>query len=98
MPLADARLSPPAADTAPRLFALVPCAGVGERSGADGPKQYAVLMNRSLVAHTLAALAEVPGAGLLLGEARQQQRVGRADRARHRVALSWGEGGELHTG
>jgi 2-C-methyl-D-erythritol 4-phosphate cytidylyltransferase len=61
MPLADSRLSPPVADTAPSLFALVPCAGVGERSGADGPKQYAVLMNRSLVAHTLAALAEVPG-------------------------------------
>ena len=61
MPLADARLSPPASNPAPRLFALVPCAGVGERSGADGPKQYAALMNRSLVSHTLAALAEVPG-------------------------------------
>jgi 2-C-methyl-D-erythritol 4-phosphate cytidylyltransferase len=43
----------------PRLYALVPCAGVGERSGATGPKQYAPLAARSLVAHTLAALAGV---------------------------------------
>ncbi|MEP7102617.1 MAG: 2-C-methyl-D-erythritol 4-phosphate cytidylyltransferase [Burkholderiales bacterium] len=43
----------------PLLYALVPCAGTGERSGAAGPKQYAVLGERSLVAHTLAALAQV---------------------------------------
>ena len=42
-----------------RLYALVPCAGTGERSGAQGPKQYALLAGRSLVAHTLAALAQV---------------------------------------
>ena len=42
-----------------RLYALVPCAGTGERSGAAGPKQYAQLAGRSLAAHTLAALAEV---------------------------------------
>ncbi|MDE2298722.1 MAG: 2-C-methyl-D-erythritol 4-phosphate cytidylyltransferase, partial [Burkholderiales bacterium] len=42
-----------------RLYALVPCAGVGERAGASGPKQYAPLGGRSLVAHTLAALAHV---------------------------------------
>jgi 2-C-methyl-D-erythritol 4-phosphate cytidylyltransferase len=44
---------------APRLYALVPCAGVGERSGASGPKQYAALAGQSLVAHTLDALAAV---------------------------------------
>ena len=44
----------------PRLFALVPCAGVGERAGAGGPKQYASVAGRPLVAHTLAALAAVP--------------------------------------
>jgi len=49
----------PSSQDLPRLFALVPCAGVGERSGAVGPKQYAVLAGRSLVAHTLAALAGV---------------------------------------
>ncbi len=43
----------------PHLYALVPCAGVGERAGADGPKQYAPLAGRSLVSHTLLALAEV---------------------------------------
>ena len=43
-----------------RCFALVPCAGVGLRAGAGGPKQYAPLGARSVVAHTLAALAAVP--------------------------------------
>lgn len=50
--------SAPPADPS-RLYALVPCAGVGERAGASGPKQYAPLAGRSLVAHTLAALAQV---------------------------------------
>jgi 2-C-methyl-D-erythritol 4-phosphate cytidylyltransferase len=51
------------ADTAtsfvPRLYALVPCAGVGERAGVGGPKQYAKVAGRSMVAHTLAALSAV---------------------------------------
>lgn len=45
---------------APRLLALVPCAGVGERAGTAGPKQYAPLAGRALVAHTLDALLAVP--------------------------------------
>ncbi|HSW03299.1 2-C-methyl-D-erythritol 4-phosphate cytidylyltransferase [Aquabacterium sp.] len=45
--------------TAPQLYALVPCAGIGARAGAAGPKQYAWLAGRPLVAHTLAALAQV---------------------------------------
>ncbi len=44
----------------PRCFALVPCAGVGLRAQAGGPKQYAALAGRTVVAHTLAALAAVP--------------------------------------
>jgi 2-C-methyl-D-erythritol 4-phosphate cytidylyltransferase len=44
----------------PRCFALVPCAGVGTRAGAAGPKQYAALASRAVVAHTLAALQAVP--------------------------------------
>jgi len=44
---------------APRLFALVPCAGVGVRAGTTGPKQYARLGGRPLVAHTLRALMQV---------------------------------------
>jgi 2-C-methyl-D-erythritol 4-phosphate cytidylyltransferase len=43
----------------PRLFALVPCAGVGARSGADRPKQYVSVGGAPLVAHTLKALAQV---------------------------------------
>lgn len=45
---------------AARCYALVPCAGSGERAGAGGPKQYASVAGRSVVAHTLAALAQVP--------------------------------------
>ena len=45
---------------ASRCFALVPCAGVGVRAGAEGPKQYAPLAGQSVVAHALAALAAVP--------------------------------------
>jgi len=44
----------------PRCFALVPCAGVGARSGAALPKQYVPLAGRAMVAHTLAALQAVP--------------------------------------
>jgi 2-C-methyl-D-erythritol 4-phosphate cytidylyltransferase len=46
--------------SAPRLFALVPCAGIGQRAGAAGPKQYAPLAGRSVVSHTLLALRAVP--------------------------------------
>jgi 2-C-methyl-D-erythritol 4-phosphate cytidylyltransferase len=49
--------SPP--EDLPRLYALVPCAGVGERAGSAGPKQYEPLAGRSLVAHTVSALAGV---------------------------------------
>jgi len=46
-------------DATSRCYALVPCAGVGVRAGAGGPKQYAPLAGRAVVAHTLAALDEV---------------------------------------
>ena len=51
--------SPSMPTAAHRCFALVPCAGVGERAEAGGPKQYARLAGRSVVAHTLMALAAV---------------------------------------
>ncbi len=44
----------------PRCYALVPAAGIGERSGAGIPKQYVEIAGRPLLAHTLAALAAVP--------------------------------------
>jgi 2-C-methyl-D-erythritol 4-phosphate cytidylyltransferase len=46
--------------TTPRCYALVPAAGVGERSGAGMPKQYVKIAGRPLLAHTLSALAAVP--------------------------------------
>ena len=57
-------LAPPTEDSevdasAARLFALVPCAGVGERAGQSAPKQYARLAGCSAVGHTLRALAQV---------------------------------------
>lgn len=44
---------------APRCYALVPCAGVGERAGLGAPKQYHAMGDRTVVAHTLAALMGV---------------------------------------
>jgi 2-C-methyl-D-erythritol 4-phosphate cytidylyltransferase len=44
---------------APRCYALVPCAGVGVRSGAGLPKQYVQIAGRAMVAHTLSALGAV---------------------------------------
>ena len=42
-----------------RFYALVPCAGIGERAGTAGPKQYAPLADATVVGHTLRALASV---------------------------------------
>ncbi len=44
---------------ASRLYVLVPCAGVGERAGTAGPKQYEPLAGSTVVGHTLVALAQV---------------------------------------
>lgn len=42
-----------------RIYALLPCAGIGSRAGTSGPKQYQILAGRALVRHTLAALQAV---------------------------------------
>lgn len=44
----------------PRCYGLVPCAGIGARAGTSGPKQYASIAGRPMVAHTLRALLDVP--------------------------------------
>jgi 2-C-methyl-D-erythritol 4-phosphate cytidylyltransferase len=44
----------------PRIFALIPCGGVGSRSGEGLPKQYRQIAGLPMVAHTLAAFAAVP--------------------------------------
>lgn len=56
---ANARPAPSHSAVGPRLWGLVPCAGTGSRSGAAGPKQYAVLGGQAMVLHTLQALAAV---------------------------------------
>ena len=43
----------------PRLWALIPCAGTGSRSGAQGPKQYQSLAGKPMVLHTLDAFTAV---------------------------------------
>jgi 2-C-methyl-D-erythritol 4-phosphate cytidylyltransferase len=48
-----------AGQPAPRLWALIPCAGNGSRSGAQGPKQYQMVAGQPMVLHTLAAFAAV---------------------------------------
>jgi 2-C-methyl-D-erythritol 4-phosphate cytidylyltransferase len=42
-----------------RLFALVPCAGVGHRAARAGPKQYEPLLASNVVGYTLRSLAAV---------------------------------------
>jgi len=42
--------------SAPRLWGVVPAAGIGRRMGADIPKQYLKLGDRTVLEHTLAAL------------------------------------------
>ncbi|MDQ5897399.1 MAG: 2-C-methyl-D-erythritol 4-phosphate cytidylyltransferase [Pseudomonadota bacterium] len=44
----------------PCCYALVPCAGIGQRAGAGGPKQYRVIAGAAMVVHTLRALLAVP--------------------------------------
>ena len=49
-----------------RFHALVPCAGTGSRAQTARPKQYALVGSRSVVAHTLSALASVSRLAQLL--------------------------------
>jgi 2-C-methyl-D-erythritol 4-phosphate cytidylyltransferase len=51
--------TPGTATPGSRLYALVPCAGSGSRSGSPLPKQYVELVGAPLVAHTLSALGAV---------------------------------------
>jgi 2-C-methyl-D-erythritol 4-phosphate cytidylyltransferase len=43
-----------------RMYALIPCGGVGSRAGEGLPKQYRTIAGLPMVAHTLAAFADVP--------------------------------------
>ena len=53
--------------TSPRLWAIVPAAGSGRRMGANIPKQYLSLAGRTVLEHSLAALASITGlAGIVV--------------------------------
>jgi 2-C-methyl-D-erythritol 4-phosphate cytidylyltransferase len=44
----------------PKIYSLIPCGGVGSRTGEGLPKQYRAIAGQPMVAHTLAAFAAVP--------------------------------------
>ncbi|KMY85728.1 2-C-methyl-D-erythritol 4-phosphate cytidylyltransferase [Candidatus Paraburkholderia calva] len=48
-------MTSPTSTTTPLLFALIPCAGTGSRSGAPMPKQYQTVAGRPMFGHSLAA-------------------------------------------
>ncbi|MDE2565397.1 MAG: 2-C-methyl-D-erythritol 4-phosphate cytidylyltransferase [Burkholderiales bacterium] len=74
---------------AARCYALVPCAGVGLRAGTEGPKQYAALAGRSVVAHTLTALAAVPALAATLVVLAPGDRAFEAQAPQFRGARAW---------
>jgi 2-C-methyl-D-erythritol 4-phosphate cytidylyltransferase len=73
----------------PRCFALVPCAGVGQRAGTAGPKQYEPLAGQAVVAHTLAALAAVPRLAAVLVVLAPEDTQFEAKAPAHRGARAW---------
>ncbi len=46
---------------APAYWVVVPAAGIGARMGADCPKQYLPLLNKTVIEHTLSRLLAVHG-------------------------------------
>ena len=48
------------AEAKPRFFALIPCAGSGNRAGTVNPKQYQLLAGKAVVWHAVQAFREVP--------------------------------------
>lgn len=58
---------PPAARLADvPVHLLIPAAGIGQRAGAHGPKQYRLLAGRPMLWHTLRAFAALDGIALRL--------------------------------
>jgi 2-C-methyl-D-erythritol 4-phosphate cytidylyltransferase len=45
---------------APAYWVVVPAAGVGARMGADSPKQYLPLLDKTVIEHTLLCLLAIP--------------------------------------
>lgn len=79
------------ADGPQRLYALIPAAGVGSRSGAQGPKQYQRVAGRRVIDHTVAAFLAVPaiaGVGVVVAPGDTQYHA-----ADERIRV-WHVGGE----
>jgi 2-C-methyl-D-erythritol 4-phosphate cytidylyltransferase len=55
----SSQISPASSSTARRIWAVIPCAGTGSRSRAEGPKQYQPVAGKPMVLHTLDAFAQV---------------------------------------
>lgn len=60
MPNATSPSLPSTDALAPVIHVVIPAAGIGARSGARGPKQYAVVAGQPLVFHTVAAFLQAP--------------------------------------
>jgi len=57
----------PASHSLPRFWVVIPAAGSGMRMGAAVPKQYLPLAGRTVIEHSMARLAALPGvAGLVV--------------------------------
>lgn len=42
-----------------KVYVVIPCSGVGSRSGSVGPKQYELLVGLPIIFHTLSAFAKI---------------------------------------
>jgi 2-C-methyl-D-erythritol 4-phosphate cytidylyltransferase len=59
LPVSTSSLSGSSTYPVARLWALIPCAGVGTRAGSAGPKQYQPVAGKAMVLHTLASFSAV---------------------------------------
>ena len=60
---------------AQQYWCVIPAAGIGQRMGADCPKQYLPLGDRTIIEHTLARLLDHPAiAGVVVAVAEQDAR------------------------
>ncbi len=59
-PNAPSSSSPPVHTSGPRLWAVIPAAGKGQRFGGDKPKQYYSLLAQTVLEHSLQRLLDIP--------------------------------------
>ena len=83
----------------PDFWAVIPAAGVGRRMGADRPKQYLKLLDRTVIEHSLLPFCEHPQVkGIVVVVADEDQRWATLAPARHpRVATAPGGRERCHS-